>query len=52
MVVLDDMTIAYVYERGEKGSTHYWDEIHFARFNLEWLTGGFDSLDSKGKVSR
>ncbi len=44
MVVLDDMTIAYVYERAEKGSTHYWDELHFARFNLEWLTSGQDSL--------
>jgi len=28
----------------DKGSTHYWDEIHFARFNLEWLTDGRDSL--------
>ena len=44
MVVLDDMTIAYVYERADKGSTHYWDELHFARFNLEWLTDGRDSL--------
>jgi len=44
MVLLDDNTIAYVYERAEKGSTHYWDELHFARFNLEWLTEGRDSL--------
>lgn len=44
MVVLDDGTIGYVYERGLKGSTHYWDELHFARFNLEWLTQGRDSL--------
>jgi sialidase-1 len=44
MVVLDDMTVAYVYERADKGSTHYWDEVHFARFNLEWLTFGKDSL--------
>ena len=28
------------YERADKGSTHYWDELHFARFNLEWLTNG------------
>jgi sialidase-1 len=42
--VCDDHTIAYVYERAEKGSTHYWDELHFARFNLEWLTDGRDSL--------
>ncbi len=46
MVVLDDMTVAYVYERADKGSTHYWDELHFARFNLEWLTDGRDSLVS------
>jgi sialidase-1 len=45
MVVLDDMTIGYVYERGDKGTTHYWDEVHFARFNLEWLTDSRDSLD-------
>ncbi len=38
LVVLDDHTIGCVYERGDKGSTHYWDELHFARFNLEWLT--------------
>jgi sialidase-1 len=43
MVVLDDMTIGLVYERGDKGGTHYWDELHFARFNLEWLTDGRDS---------
>ena len=46
-VVLDDMTLGYVYERGEKGSTHYWDELHFARFNLEWLTDGQDALTKK-----
>jgi sialidase-1 len=44
MVVLPDHSIAYVYERGDKGSTHYWDEIHFAHFNLEWLTDGRDAL--------
>lgn len=44
IVVMNDKTIAYVYERADKGSTHYWDEIHFARFNLEWLTHGRDSL--------
>lgn len=38
MVVLDDQTIGYIYERADKGSTHYWDELHFARFNLEWIT--------------
>jgi sialidase-1 len=40
LVVLPDRTVAMVYERGEKGRTHYWDELHFARFNLEWLTSG------------
>ncbi len=49
MTVLDDMTIGYVYERGDKGSTHYWDEIHFARFNLEWLTDGRDSIARPGE---
>ena len=29
--------IGYIYERADKGSTHYWDELHFARFNIEWL---------------
>ncbi|MES2595321.1 MAG: sialidase family protein [Verrucomicrobiota bacterium] len=40
MVVLDDKTIGYIYERAEKGSTHYWDELHFVRFNIEWVTYG------------
>lgn len=38
IAVLDDHSIAQIYERGDKGSTHYWDELHFARFNIEWLT--------------
>ena len=37
LAVLDDGSIGLVYERGPKGSDHYWDEIQFARFNLEWL---------------
>jgi sialidase-1 len=49
MVVLDDMTVAYIYERADKGSTHYWDELHFARFNLEWLTFGRDLLATPSK---
>lgn len=44
IVVLGDGTVGYIYERGSKGSTHYWDELHFARFNLEWLTIGRDGL--------
>ncbi len=47
LVVLDDMTIGIVYERGPKGSDHYWDEIHFARFNLEWLSYGKDALKKR-----
>ena len=37
LAVLDDGTIGIVYERGAKGGTSYWDELQFARFNLEWL---------------
>jgi sialidase-1 len=37
LTVLPDGTIGLVYERGPKGGTHYWDEIQFVRFNLEWL---------------
>ncbi|HEX4130543.1 MAG TPA: sialidase family protein [Pirellulales bacterium] len=44
IAILPDRTVAYVYERGDEGSTHYWDEVHFARFNLQWLTDGRDSL--------
>lgn len=43
IVVLDDNTIGYIYERAEKGSDHYWDELHFARMNIEWLTNGKQS---------
>ncbi|MBI5773232.1 MAG: exo-alpha-sialidase [Verrucomicrobia bacterium] len=46
LVVLDDLTIGFIYERADKGSTHYWDELHFARFNLEWLTAGRDSVST------
>lgn len=40
IVILDDRTIGCIYERADKGSDHYWDELHFARFNLEWVTNG------------
>lgn len=40
IVVLDDHTLGYIYERADKGSDHYWDELHFARFNIEWLSDG------------
>jgi sialidase-1 len=39
LVALDDGTIGIVYERGDKGTTHYWDELHFARFDRAWLAG-------------
>lgn len=38
IVVLNDGAIGYIYERGDKGTDHYWDELHFARFNIDWLT--------------
>jgi sialidase-1 len=47
MVVLEDLSICYVYERADKGSTHYWDELHFARFNLEWVTFGRDRVEAR-----
>lgn len=46
LVVLDDQTIGMIYERGDKGTTHYWDELHFVRYNWEWLTSGRESLAS------
>jgi sialidase-1 len=43
LVILSDNTIGLVYERGKDPATvHYWDELWFARFNLEWLTDGVD----------
>lgn len=40
IAILDDGTIGLVYERGPEGSTRYWDEIQFARFDLPWLSAG------------
>ncbi len=37
LATLSDGTIGIIYERGDKGSTHYWDELHFARFSPDWL---------------
>ena len=45
MAVLDDITIGIVYERGNRGSKRYWNEVRFARFDLDWLTDGQDGLD-------
>ena len=39
--VLNDLTVGCLYERGER--TPY-EKITFARFNVEWLTGGRDTL--------
>ena len=38
LVVLDDMTLGLLYERGNQGG------IWFTHFDLEWLTDGKDSL--------
>ena len=44
LTVLPDMEIACLYERGEQ---HANERITFARFSLEWLTEGKDSLKRK-----
>lgn len=49
LAVLPDGTIGLIYERGPEGSTHYWDEIQFARFDLAWLTDGQDRLGAEKK---
>ena len=46
LAVLPDGTVGIIYERGPEGSVRYWDELQFARFNLEWLTEGRDSLNA------
>ena len=37
IAVLSDGNIGVIYECGAPGSEKYWDKLHFARFNLEWL---------------
>jgi sialidase-1 len=37
LAILDDGTIGLVYERGAANQDHYWDELQFARFNVDWL---------------
>ena len=44
LAVLRDGTIGLLYERGE---TSAYEEIEFARFNLEWLTHGADHSKAK-----
>lgn len=41
LAVLPDMSIGCLYERGEE---HPYEKITFARFKLEWLTDGKDSV--------
>ncbi len=41
ITVLKDMDIGLIYENGDKG---LYDRITFARFSLEWLTGGEDGI--------
>lgn len=43
LCVLQDMSIGCAYECGRGGRSVY-DSIMFARFNLEWLTDGADSI--------
>ncbi len=49
LAVLPDMTVACLYERGEK---RYYEKITFARFNLEWLTQGRDRIDPPANPSK
>lgn len=42
LTVLQDGTIGLLYERGDKNP---YQKISFARFSLEWLTDGKDSLE-------
>jgi len=46
LVVLPDMSIGCLYDAEEPG----W-KIRFARFTLDWLTDGKDTIGSKGKPS-
>ena len=41
LTVLPDMTIGCLYERGDHSSI---EKLTFARFSLNWLTDGADSL--------
>ncbi|MBM3804473.1 MAG: exo-alpha-sialidase [Acidimicrobiia bacterium] len=44
LTVLADMTAACLYERGDKSA---YEKITYARFNVEWLTGGKDAIAKK-----
>ena len=42
LTVLSDMTIACLYERGDE---HSYETLTLARFTLDWLTNGTDSIE-------
>jgi len=44
LTVLPDLTVGCLYERGERRIS---EKVTFARFTLEWLTGGNDRLEKK-----
>jgi sialidase-1 len=44
LAILPDMTVGCLYERGERSP---YEKITFARFSLEWLTDGTDSLKQR-----
>jgi len=44
LTILSDQTAACLYERGEKKA---YEKISFARFNVEWLTNGTDTIAPK-----
>jgi sialidase-1 len=44
LAVLPDMSVGLLYENGDK---YYHDRITFARFDLEWLSGGADRLPDR-----
>ncbi len=46
LVILPDGTIGCLYERGEKSA---YETISFARFTLDWLTDGEDTLSPRRK---
>ncbi len=45
LCIAKDGAICCLYEKGEKGGVSYYSgKVTFARFDLEWLTDGADSL--------
>ena len=48
LAVLPDMSIGILYERGD--GFRYYDTVTFARFSLEWLTDGEDSIQKRSAM--